>query len=128
MAGENIIFTTPSDCIRHIDNPAEVLKFWDAVVRTHHECRGTNVKSQRRERIVNDKQPSAGYMHSGYPIVTHLDCCEKTCPECIFDLEKLKKDGNWGLFHELGKLDKSILIKIYYFIACFKIEMNPILY
>jgi hypothetical protein len=102
LAGENIIFTTPSSCIRNLDNPIEVLRFWDRVVATHHECRGTNVTDSRRERIVNDIQPSAGYMHSGYPIVTHLDCCQPEYNECIFDLDKLKLNGCWGLFHEIG--------------------------
>jgi hypothetical protein len=41
-------------------------------------------------------------MHSGYPIVTHLDVCEKTCKTCILDLEKMKSVGSWGLFHEIG--------------------------
>jgi hypothetical protein len=41
-------------------------------------------------------------MHSGYPIVTHLDVCEETCNTCILDLDKMKKIGNWGLFHEIG--------------------------
>ena len=41
-------------------------------------------------------------MHSGYPIVTHLDVCEKSCINCILDLNKMKTVGNWGLFHEIG--------------------------
>jgi hypothetical protein len=57
---------------------------------------------QRRERVVNDQQASAGYMHSGYPIVTHLDACQADHEFCIFDLDKLRSKGNWGLFH--GKL------------------------
>jgi hypothetical protein len=69
------------------------------VVLTHHELRGTNVNDYRRERVVNDMQPSAGYMHSGYPIVTHLDCCQNEYEECIFDAKKLKQKGCWGLFH-----------------------------
>lgn len=47
-------------------------------------------------------QPVAGYMHSGYPIVTHLDVCEKTCRECLYDIDNLRKNGSWGLFHEFG--------------------------
>lgn len=109
LAGENIIFTSPSRSVRHLENPVKVLKLWDDVVRTHHECRGTDVKSQRRERVVNDKQPSAGYMHSGYPIVTHLDCSEKEHPNYIFDYEKLTKNGNWGLFHEIGNNNNNQL-------------------
>lgn len=41
-------------------------------------------------------------MHSGYPIMTHLDCCQKDYDGCIFDIKKLMKNGNWGMFHELG--------------------------
>ncbi len=85
-----------------MNDPVELIKFWDSVVESHHHLRGTNPKLQRRERVVNDIQPSAGYMHSGYPIVTHLDCCQPEYDECIFDLTKLKKKGCWGMFHELG--------------------------
>ena len=35
LAGEFIIFTCPSDAIRHLDDPKPVIKFWDEVVRTH---------------------------------------------------------------------------------------------
>ena len=99
LAGKNIIFTAPSEFVRHIRAPKDVLDFWDRVVESHHELRGTCANDFRRERVVNDQQPSAGYMHSGYPIVTHLDCCEPGHDECIFDLDKLETKGNWGLFH-----------------------------
>lgn len=72
-------------------------------MRTHHECRGSDVTSHRRERVVNDCQPSAGYMHSGYPIVTHLDVSQPNDPWCIFNAENTLKKGNWGLFHEIGE-------------------------
>ncbi len=65
ICGEHIIITTPSNCIKNLDNPVELIKFWDRVVESHHHLRGTDPKSQRRERVVNDIQPSAGYMHSG---------------------------------------------------------------
>ena len=60
------------------------------------------MNDQRRERVVNDEQPCMGYLHSGYPIVTHLDCCQKEDESCIFDIDKMMKLGRWGLFHELG--------------------------
>ena len=107
IAGEHIIFTSPSSAIRHLENPEEVIRFWDSVVRTHHECRGTNVNDYKRERVVNDIQPSVGYMHSGYPIVTHLDCCDGDYNDCIYDIEKLKSNGCWGLFHGLYDLKKK---------------------
>ncbi len=63
-----MIFTTQSDCIRHLTDPDEVVKiiqFWDRVIELHHQLRGTNVNDFKRERVVNDVQPCVGYMHSG---------------------------------------------------------------
>ncbi len=60
LAGENIIFTAPSSCIRDIKNPVELIKYWDTVVAGHHALRGSNVKGFRRERLVNDVQPIEG--------------------------------------------------------------------
>ena len=46
----------------------------------------------RAERFVVDVQTSAGYGHSGYPIVAFLDWTDGA----------LDPVGSWGLFHELG--------------------------
>jgi hypothetical protein len=106
IAGEHIIFTMPSEAAQLIDNPQEVVTFWDEVVKSHHELRGTNSNDYRRERVVNDIQPSAGYMHSGYPIVTHLDVCfpkdQSKSDVCIYDVKSLRKHGSWGMYHEIG--------------------------
>ena len=110
LAGRNIIFTTPSECVRHLSavEVLAVLDFWDRIWDIHHELRGTSAATQRRERVVNDIQAAAGYMHAGYPIVTHLDCCQRESPSCLFDIEKLTKpakstDGDnclfWGMKH-----------------------------
>ena len=99
LAGRCIIFTTKSEHVRHLDDPRELLEFWDSVVEAHHRLRGSRVDKYRRERVTSDVQISCGYLHSGYPIMTHLDICEREHDECIFDLEKLKARGNWGIFH-----------------------------
>ena len=49
------------------------------------------------QRFVTDRQISLGYMHSGYPIMTHLDAAER-----FVDLERLSTKGDWGMFHEMG--------------------------
>ncbi|CAF1043285.1 unnamed protein product [Didymodactylos carnosus] len=100
IAGRHIVFNLPSASVVHIDDFDPVLEFWDRIILAHHELRGT--KPTRRERVVCDEQPSAGYMHSGYPIVTHLDVCRPDSTYFILNLEHLEKDGAWGLFHELG--------------------------
>jgi hypothetical protein len=106
IAGEHIIFTMPSKAAKLIANPHELVKYWDEVVKSHHELRGTNPNDYKRERVVNDMQLYIGYMHSTYPIVTHLDVCYPCNSNCtvasIYSLKELKEKGSWSLYHELG--------------------------
>ena len=83
-------------------DPTRILEFWDKVVQTHHQCRGSDANKFKRERVVCDKQASVGYMHSGYPIVTHLDVCECNSDDFILNYKRMSKHGSWGLFHEIG--------------------------
>ncbi|CAH1240427.1 TCAF1 [Branchiostoma lanceolatum] len=83
-------------------NPTEMLVFWDKVVQAHHDLRGTDPSDFPRERVVADSQPCAGYMHAGYPIVTHLDIADKDSDASVLNMSLLETKGNWGLFHELG--------------------------
>ena len=77
------------------DLPAAIT-FWDSVVRHHHEL-SSPPYGNRRERIVTDVQLSCGYMHSGYPIMAHMDFASRA-----LNVEKLVSEGDWGMFHELG--------------------------
>lgn len=95
LAGEKLILTLPSRNVRALDDPEAVVRFWDAVVTAQDELAAVTDRSSP-ERIVLDRQISAGYMHSGYPIMAHLDQSGK-----VADMESLRS-GNWGLFHELG--------------------------
>ncbi|CAF0805804.1 unnamed protein product [Rotaria sordida] len=102
IAGQYIVFNLPSQSVRHLDSAEldRALRFYDSVVVAHHELRGTT--PGRRERIVSDEQPSAGYMHSGYPVVTHLDVIDPKADYFLLNNDYLEKDGYWGIFHELG--------------------------
>ena len=95
LVGEKLAISMPSANVRQLDNPDEVMKFWDRVVTAEDELSGQTNRTSP-ERFVLDRQISAGYMHSGYPIMAWLDQANK-----VADLDSLKK-GNWGFFHELG--------------------------
>ena len=43
LAGENIIFTLPSESVRNLDKPKEVLNLWDRVVSAHHDLKGIEI-------------------------------------------------------------------------------------
>ncbi len=104
IAGAHVILTVPASGVRDLDDPDAVARFWDAVLAAHCELAATPLP-ERPERIVADAQISAGYMHSGYPIMTWLDVATAQPGHSlplVLDAARLRKEGSWGHFHELG--------------------------
>ncbi len=97
LVSRNLVMTVPSQAAAALDEPQALLQFWDSVLDADAALSGFASDRPRRERFVFDRQISAGWMHSGYPIMAHL----ASVPEAL-DLELLNRDGSWGLFHELG--------------------------
>lgn len=102
MAGHNVIFSVPSDLVRAIEDPAPLMQLWDRIVAA--QDRLADLPPRRRpERIVADRQISAGYMHSGYPIMTPIDDTTRLA----MSEPRLRTEGSWGHFHELGHNHQS---------------------
>lgn len=100
----NIAFTVPSEFIRDLDNPADLMTFWDRVATTHAqlEPRRLNGLGDRQARYVPDISVSYGYMYApaDRPLTVPL-----TTSAVMVDLDTLRTNGHgdvWGLFHELG--------------------------
>jgi hypothetical protein len=96
-----VILTIPSEHVRALEDPTQLARLWDEVIRLEDELAGTGHLRKRPERIVADVQISAGYMHSGYPIMTHLDVASH-----VTNLARLQA-GSWGHFHEVGHNHQS---------------------
>lgn len=96
LACDKMIVTCPAEVARAIQNPTELMTFWKAVVEAQDEITGQAAERRRPERIVADVQISAGYMHSGYPIMIPTTAA----PEMV-TLNRLKFPG-WGFYHEIG--------------------------
>ncbi len=101
FATRKVIITVPSSAIRTLDNPEPLMEFWDKVLDAAADLATIPRERDRPERYVPDVQISAGYMHSGYPIMTHLDAVDD-----LVGLSRLQK-GAWGLYHELGHNHQS---------------------
>ncbi len=95
LISDKIILTIPSEKLKQVDNPIQLMQFWDKVLDLTADLAVQSRSRARPERIVPDKQISAGYMHSGYPIMTHLDAIDR-----MLSIEQLQTA--WGLYHELG--------------------------
>lgn len=96
IAGPRFITTIPSSAVRALDDPESVAKYYDDGMKAVNDLAGMPNGHGRPERMVADEQISAGYMHSGYPIMTWLDVQN-------FDVEiKQLLAGDWGHWHEVG--------------------------
>jgi hypothetical protein len=121
LEGKHALVVLPTSTLLKLrDQAGKVTEFWDQAVATAAQFvgRGDAVPHQI---FVPDIQIGAGYMHSGYPIMTHLDVAKegdqpfaaptdpgnfrsqkKTKIPLVVDLATLKETGSWGHFHEIG--------------------------
>eukprot|EP00923_Selenidium_pygospionis_P000428 GHVN01000771.1.p1 GENE.GHVN01000771.1~~GHVN01000771.1.p1 ORF type:complete len:861 (+),score=105.35 GHVN01000771.1:584-3166(+) len=100
IEGEHLVISFPRTSIVSIEQPYQVTEFWDQVIKWQMELASITTLP-RKERIVPDVQISAGSMHAGYPIMTHMDVVDGSGTN-LADLDKIRKEGCWGVFHELG--------------------------
>lgn len=102
LIGEKIILTLPASALRELESPTALMQFWDRVADACADLATIPHERVRPERYVADVQISAGYMHAGYPIMTHLDAVPR-----FVDLDLLRTRGDWGMFHEIGHNHQS---------------------
>jgi len=97
LVTDRIALSFPSVWVRDIEDPTELLQYWDRVVKLHDELGGMANVRFGPERVNVDVQISVGLFHAGYPAQGPQKQCRG-----VVDLEKLKTKGNWGWFHEMG--------------------------
>lgn len=97
LQGNLVTLSVPLSSAKKIQDPAALMGFWDQVMKNCYAFYAAPLRG-RQERYCPDAEISAGYMHSGYPIMTHMDVADTFC-----DLAKLKGKGKtWGFYHEMG--------------------------
>ena len=97
LEGRTVALSVPRSACESLKDPGALMAFWD---ETFEACRTLYAAPARSrpERYCVDRQISAGYMHSGYPIMTFEDVAKT-----FTDVDKLRGKGkSWGFFHELG--------------------------
>ncbi|CAN5328178.1 hypothetical protein BH23VER1_BH23VER1_35780 [soil metagenome] len=97
FASERVIVSVPTAVARSVRDPQELMEAWDKVLELEDELATITKSGERPERIVCDRQISAGYMHSGYPVMVGMDQAEN-----LASAAHLTGEGNWGIFHEFG--------------------------
>ena len=97
LSGRRVVFTVPSEAVRELRDPQALMELWDSIVAGEEKLVASPARPQL-ERIVADRQISAGYMHSGYPVMTPIDDSMRDA----LNETKLRAQGTWGHLHELG--------------------------
>jgi hypothetical protein len=98
IQGRSMIVTAPASEVRALDDPAAVARAWDHVLDLSAELAAwPSADRASPERFVVDRLISVGYMHSGYPLMAHLDQQSN-----LVDAAHISRQGNWGFFHEVG--------------------------
>jgi hypothetical protein len=103
IASDKLIITVATPVARELAEPTALMRFWNQVMDADADLSGRPRERDRPERFVADEQISAGYMHAGYPIMTHLDAA-------AFMINReglLAGEHAWGLFHEMGHNHQS---------------------
>ena len=94
-----IVLTLPSEHVKGIDDPAELMEFWDGVMDSCADLLGKGYDRKRAERFVTDTQISEGFMHAGYPLMAPL----KMASTIVNKARIMRNEPHvWGLFHEIG--------------------------
>jgi hypothetical protein len=98
LESERLVITLPTAELETLEDPEALMAFWDRVQDANATLEGTNPRGRvRPERYTLDDQISAGWMHSGYPLMGYL----VATPD-LMDVGMLSTIGSWGPFHELG--------------------------
>jgi len=96
LACDKMILSVPTEVARTVTTPTLLMNFWKRVVEAQDDISNQTAERKRPERMVADVQISAGFMHSGYPIMLHV-------PEALemVTFNRIKFPG-WGYHHEIG--------------------------
>lgn len=103
--GSRVVLAMPAAVMRNTAQPNKDMKKWDSMVALYDKFTGRassypapHTANAWPWRYTPDIQISAGYMHSGYPIMTYTD----VPPTWMQDAAVLPYPGGWGEWHELG--------------------------
>lgn len=97
LVTDKLILSLPADEVK-LRDAFSLMAWWDMRMDEAADLDGTSHDRARPERFVLDRQISNGWMHSGYPLMGHLESVAD-----LLDAEgAVARRGVWGPFHELG--------------------------
>lgn len=105
IASDRMILMVPSEDVRDLSTPDEVMELWNQIVDKSAELAVIDRTQLRAERIVFDRQlsnPGVG-LHAGQPIAGHTGRTVETA----LNPDLLRTPRSWGFLHELGHVHQD---------------------
>ncbi|MBK9645487.1 MAG: hypothetical protein IPO67_10125 [Deltaproteobacteria bacterium] len=96
LGSDRFVLTVPTADLAALTDPEGLMALWDDVLDADADLAAISRDRARPERFAMDVQISAGWMHSGYPLMGY------DYGAAMVDLPTLGLIGDWGAFHELG--------------------------
>jgi hypothetical protein len=97
LESRTFIITVPRTAmVQALADPTDLMQQWDEVLDVDQRLAAMPVRT-RQERFVLDEQISAGWMHSGYPIMGFTEA-----EAALIDANTIDTGLSWGPLHELG--------------------------
>lgn len=104
IEGENLIVTSETIGLKKVQDPEWIARFWDEALDSAQELAQIDEKRRFPERFCSDVQLIAGWLHNGYPLMSHINSAHF---DGYLDKETLVRVGDWGVFHEIGHNHQS---------------------
>lgn len=96
--GKNFVAVIPADEAAAIDDPAQIIRFWDEIVAELDRIVAGPKERRRTMRFVTDAETTAAAGHSGAPIAGNL-----LWSRSYWDMERIRRDGAWELFFAIAR-------------------------
>lgn len=98
IQGAEFIVTSDIESLKKVDDPEWIARYWDKVLKSARDLAQWKSRSYP-ERMCSDVQLTAGFMHSGYPLMTHVN---EERYDWAVDRFRLEWGAAWGNYHEIG--------------------------
>jgi hypothetical protein len=101
LVSKHVGLVLPAASVRGLEDPRILLELWDKIIEVQDQLGSLNPPYKPIQWIVPDQQISAGYMHSGNPIMTFMDVVPFfSRPDRVLSSEP--GGVSWGILHEIG--------------------------
>lgn len=100
---DDFVVTSETAGLKRVKDPAWVAAFWGKVMKADQDLAQWKVR-RHPERICSDVQLITGWLHDGYPLMSHINAEHF---DWAIDQECLADGDGWGVYHEIGHMHQN---------------------